>query len=384
MSIFKDSFHPSIQSQLDTRQEAINIRTPQNLQYFNSRNAWIRLSSSVNVFKKNVPYNTESALTASNYDNVLAKQYVLQGGILNDGNKLRAGLGDFSYAYSNVGADGEAYRLGIRPMPGITSLDIKSKGAYGSLRYATVNFQAWDIKQLEDLELLYMRPGYSVLLEWGWAPFLNNKGQLTTTVDYTDIIDTDWKKEELFKRQYARATNGIYFNESGSQVTITGYEGNADSMFGMIKNYSWKARMDGGYDCTMEIISMGEVMESLKTNYAPMDNLQSLSAKGAIIPYLAPKRDNTKFKVTADMDLSGSYSQNILAGVFTELWGVGKQIDGDEKEGVGLVIQDLNKNCYYDMFRKKMNINGGQKSANSANKVGQSDEQIYITLEGLE
>lgn len=384
MSIFKDSFHSSIQDQLDTRQEAINIRTPQNLQYFNSRNAWIRLSSSVNVLKKGVKPTPENLVTASNYDNTLAKQYVLQGGILKNGNQLRSGLGDFSYAYSNVGADGELYRLGIRPMPGITDLTIKSKGAYGSLRYATVNFNAWDIKQLEDLELLYMRPGYSVLLEWGWSPYLDNKGQLTTTIDYTDILDTDWKKEELFKRQYARATDGIYFDETGNKKTITGYQGNCDSMFGMIKNYSWKARMDGGYDCTMEIISMGEVIESLKVNYAPLDNLQTISANGSIIPNLAPKTDGTKFTVTADMDLSGSYSQNILAGAFTELWGIGRQFDsGNENEGIAYVVYDQKKKCYYDMFRKVINIKGGDKAASGTGKVGQSDEQIYISLEGL-
>jgi hypothetical protein len=43
-------------------------------------------------------------------------------------------------------------------------------------------------------------------------------------------------------------------------------------MFGFIKNYSWKARMDGGYDCTTEIISIGEVIESLKVNYSPLDS----------------------------------------------------------------------------------------------------------------
>ena len=61
-------------------------------------------------------------------------------------------------------------RLGLRPMPGITNMDIKSKSAYGSLREAVVNFQCWDIHQLEELELLYMRPGYTVLVEWRWSP----------------------------------------------------------------------------------------------------------------------------------------------------------------------------------------------------------------------
>jgi hypothetical protein len=159
MSIFKDSFKQGVKDQLSARQDALILRTPQTLQYYNSRNAWIRVTSSVNV---------------NNDNGALAKKYVLQGGILDPSKKLRAGIGGPNSAYSNVSPDDKPYRLGIRPMPGITGVEIKSKSAYGSLREATINFQAWDIRQLEELELLYMRPGYSVMVEWGWSPYLNN------------------------------------------------------------------------------------------------------------------------------------------------------------------------------------------------------------------
>jgi hypothetical protein len=249
MSIFKGTFNDSIKEQLKVRQKAINDRTPQNLSYMNSRNAWIRLSSSVNTFTGGITADTTLADLENDgkYDNKLAKQYVLQGGILND-NKLRTGLGDFSNAYSNKASDGTAYKLGIRPMPGITNIDIKSKGAYGSLREATVNFQCWDIKQLEELELLYMRPGYSVLLEWGWTPFLDNDNKYKNNVEFTDIINTPYTKEKLFKLQYAKSADGKYIGEDGKEQTITGYQGNYDAMYGTIKNYGWTARMDGGYD----------------------------------------------------------------------------------------------------------------------------------------
>ena len=68
MSIFKSTFSPTVKEQLKRRQEAMVNRTPGNLQYINSRNAWIRMSSSVNV----------------NGSNELAKRYVLQGGTLNN------------------------------------------------------------------------------------------------------------------------------------------------------------------------------------------------------------------------------------------------------------------------------------------------------------
>ena len=32
----------------------------------------------------------------------------------------------------------------------------------------------------------------------------------------------------------------------------------------MCKNFSYKARPDGGFDCTTEIIAMGEIIETLK------------------------------------------------------------------------------------------------------------------------
>lgn len=397
MSIFKDSFHPSIKDQLSTRQAAMTNRTPHNLQYLNSRNAWIRLSSSVNVYKKDAPRSGDNGFPTpaelqneANYDNSLANRYILQGGILNDG-KHRAGLGDFSNAYSNVNADGELYRLGIRPMPGITSIDIKNKGAYGSLRSATVNFQCWDIKQLEDLELLYMRPGYTLLLEWGWSPYLENgtagnnftDGKYTTTLDYTDIINTEWTKENLFKRQYARATDGKYIDENGTEINIIGYQGNTDSMFGFVKNYSWKARMDGGYDCSTEIVSIGEVLESLKVNYSPLDNKNDLGTNGLISPHISDSSvDPTEMK-----DLEKSYSQNVLAGIFYEMWEIGRQVAGGtttaDEDGHSYQITDTEYNSTYDLFRVTINIAGGDKEASGTGTIGKSDEQIYITLETL-
>ena len=160
MSIFKNTFKKEIQTQLEIRQNAILNRTPTTIKYLNSRNAWIKMSSSVNA--------SLSPGTPSTND--LADNYQLQGGILSP-QGLRSGvvnLNNTNAAYDNLTPLGEPYQRGIRPMPGITTIDIKSKSAYGSLREVVVNFQCWDIKQLEDLELLYMRPGYTVLVEWGW------------------------------------------------------------------------------------------------------------------------------------------------------------------------------------------------------------------------
>jgi hypothetical protein len=351
MSIFKDSFKQEIRNQLKTRQEAIYNRNPKDIQYYNARNSWIRMTSSVNV------NNDEGALASKN---------ILQGGVLNN-NKLRSGIGTTNEsAYSTSNSNGILNRLGNRLMPGITSIDVKSKSAYGSLREVVVNFNCWDIRQLEDLELLYMRPGYTVLVEWGWLPYLDNSGGLKNNIDFTqnDIINKKPTKEDLFKSIYDTA--------------VKTYNGNYDAMFGYVKNYSWSARADGGYDCTTTIISVGEVLESLKVNYAPFNNLDAISQKGLIAPKVAD------ISISDLPDLKKIYSKNVLAGLFYELYTIGNlKMSGTRDEGANLTIIDSAKNSYYDLFKKTINIIGGDGDANSDGKIGASDEQIYITLEGL-
>ena len=161
MSIFKASFPDFVQTELDTRQKRLSDPTKRHelAVYQSTRNAFIRMTSGVNV---------------NNDGGALAKKYVLQGGTLENTSpgvdKRKEGVGtSFNFAYSNTSATGEPYLRGIKPMPGIVDMSAECKTAYGSLIEATVKFVCWDIKQLEDLELLFMRPGYTVLLEWGWS-----------------------------------------------------------------------------------------------------------------------------------------------------------------------------------------------------------------------
>jgi hypothetical protein len=363
MSIFKDTLKKDIQDQLKVRQNALVERTPTAIQYYNARNAWIRMSSAVNTYTGPIPATSASLAIESNYNNQLASEYILQGGVLYKGNTARVGVGTGNQAYSLINQSGVvANRLGIRPMPGITGIDIKSKSAYGSLREVIVNFVAWDIRQLEDLELLYMRPGYTVLIEWGWVPYLNNEGNLSKNVNYYDIINKTPNKETIFKNLYSDA--------------VEEYDGNYDAMFGYIKNYSWSARDDGGYDCTTTVISVGEVMESLKVNYSPFNNFYNISRTGLI----APRVEDISL---SDLpDLKKYYSKNILAGLFYELWTIGQaKMPGAQNEGENFKITDRLSN--YDLFKKTLNISGGPGDAKKNGKIGASDEQIYITLEGL-
>jgi hypothetical protein len=289
MSVFNSPIDGKIVASLRRRQNLMGKekRTPQELTFLNSNTSFIRLSSSVNV----------------NGTNELAKANVLAGGLISNG-KPHAGIGpDSKYAYSPKNSDGSVNLLGVRPMPGITSVSIDNIGAYGSTRKATVNFQCWDIKQLEILEKLYMRPGYTVLLEFGRNIYLNSSGGLTQV----NLINNFFEQKNINLLDYL---NKLY------EKSIE-YEGNYDAFFGYIVNYSWSSRNDGGYDCKTEILSTGEIVESLKANYSAAGGISF----GNINSFRGLFADQYKYTISeyASQKMSEYYASNIVAGLCSEI-----------------------------------------------------------------
>jgi hypothetical protein len=342
MSIFKESFPPHIKNQLLKRGEAIARRNLTDLTYYNGRKSWLRMSSSVDVQEDG---------------GALAKNYVLMGGALNNG-KLKSGVGiGAENAYSLQTPSGKTHLYGVRPMPGITGVDIKSKGAYGSLREVTINFNCWDVTQLEDLELLYMRPGYSVLLEWGWIPYLTNSGALASSPPMFDVFDSNLKGKD-----YQNVFHKLFKLEEEA-------EGNYGGFLGIIKNYKWSARPDGGYDCSTTLISIGEMIESLKINYQAANlSLTTLSSSG----YLKIKESAS----TPDPEyLKKFYSRNFISGLIYELW---QSVDS-ENAAASYTVTDKD-GVTYDMFTMDIELHGEGEEDEDFDK---KDCQKYITLESL-
>jgi hypothetical protein len=318
MSIFKESFNPNVQNSLEARQNLMgkSIRTPQELTFLNSNTNFVSLKSSVDV---------------NGDDGKLAKENVLIGGTLNN-KVLRYGIDDAGEgAYSTKTSSGAKHVLGMRPMPGITSIEVHNKAAYGSTRIATVNFQCWDVEQLNILEALYMRPGYTVLLEFGRNNYIDTKGNLRQVAPADDFFT----KKNVVLIDYL---NELYKRSTDSS-------GNYDALFGYIINYGWSARNDGGYDCKTEIVTTGEILESLKVNYTVgLVNFEKLGIKSASTstpPPLVKATDtnlptftgllhdsvnraygnklNYEYLITYSR-INEEYSQNVLSGLIYEFF----------------------------------------------------------------
>lgn len=223
----------------------INDNTPVDpsakIKYATSRMPWVKLSSSVNVSGEKAKY-FKSVTGGEASGDQLARRFVLQS-INNDAYYNNTGLA----GYSN------SKNLGIRPQPGITSVNTKHFNRFGSLRASTVNFICWSLEQLEIMDVLYMRPGFTVLLEFGHSVYADKDGTIKNFTEGVNFFDTKNTDKSLYAAidKLREETNYHY-----------------DAIYGFVKNFKWSFRPDGGYDCTTEIVSIGEVVESIKATLA--------------------------------------------------------------------------------------------------------------------
>lgn len=197
--------------------------------FFLQKMPWIKLTSAINVGSSDE----------------LARLNILTNGINLAGSSEVAGYQDTS--------------LGIRPKPGITSMNLNTHNRYGSLRTATVQFIIHSVEQLNIYEQLFMRPGYSALLEWGHSKYLDAKTSAYKVKDIPTLID-------FFKGEGSPKTKTELYGKIDALRKEYNY--NYDGMYGLIKNFSWSIQQDGTYACSVDIVSIGSTLESLNINVA--------------------------------------------------------------------------------------------------------------------
>jgi hypothetical protein len=254
------NFRPFVDNQIKTRQNMLSLenRGPENLLFLTGKTSWIKMTSSVNVTDENYLSKKYPLLLGDG----LAKQFQLMGGTLwRDGKKdsLRDKMGVSSNLNNSLNYGLGGYNeVGFAPMPGILNVMITSKNFIGSLREATVTFRCNSLVQLEILEALYLRLGYQVLLEWGNTIYYtgNDKGENVKfntgkDISYIDFFQTGITQKDVLTQ--------IDLKKRDSQ-------GNYDGMLGVVKNFTWRAEANGTYLCTVNLISWGEIVESLKVN----------------------------------------------------------------------------------------------------------------------
>lgn len=233
-------------------------RTDEQLLFLANKMSWTRLTSSVRINPKDQDIQKfyanlfDGEVVPSGYStpDALAKNWVLQSGTSQYDNgdyKLRYGFGpDGAYGLGGI------QQQGYRPMPGIESVNIETKGTLGSLREANITLKVWNVVQLNIIEALYFRLGYTMLLEWGHVNYFNNKGQFITGAEGIDFFDPKLRKKEDVSQlitQKNKQSNGNY-----------------DAMLGTVTNFYFSFNAEGGFDCSIKLIGLGSVIDTVRIN----------------------------------------------------------------------------------------------------------------------
>ena len=203
----------------------------QDLLFANSRTPWIKISSAANI--------AGSSDLARN--NILSNGTALTG--IYFGGKYQVNRGTIS-------------DRGIVPKPGVESLQISYKGSYGVLKEFKFDFKCYDMAQLELYEKLYMKPGISLLIEYGHSVYLNNSGDYITDIETVSGFFDEGISQKDIQAKCSDLTVNSDYNYNGE--------------IGLVKNFSYAFDQDsGGYKCSVNVMSKNSIFEGVVTTGSP-------------------------------------------------------------------------------------------------------------------
>ena len=257
-----------VRKQISGRQKSLGKYTKiptQDLQYYTTKTPFLRLVSSVNLTKgkdiKNPVLDKVAMLTGIPESELigknLAQRFMLQGGVADDkaGKGLKEGLNNGESLFDGAYGWGGPTERGYVPMPGILNADVTyyNDGAFAK---TVINCKVYNKTQFSLFDVIYMRPGYTCLMEFGWTQYLDNSGNLKTQ----DNFKTPAMKAVLNggKTQFE-----VY---EAIQKHRKETDGNYDAVFGKVSKFNWTLNADGSYNCTIVLTAMGDLIQALKVN----------------------------------------------------------------------------------------------------------------------
>ena len=297
-NIVGEQFENYVLNQIKVRQKLYgsgvgedSLRNQNQLQLINNKQAWLKMASSVAVVgnsspsifnktsgeyvdanistgekrlrdigitntdefvnsglaEKTVLFNTLSTLNPTSYDD--------DGTTVNiEGSyNFRSGVSKTNSLWNNSNSYGlGGTNQGLVPAPGLISFTMDSQNR-GSIRKGTIELKCYNRFQFELVELVYLRLGFTLMIEWGWDKYTTN-GKDIQNVGNT-IIEDKWFQNNTNMTQLEM------INTINSYQKL--YHGNYDGFYGRVTNFNWSYDTDGTYGVSIDLISVGDVIESL-------------------------------------------------------------------------------------------------------------------------
>ena len=297
-NILGEGFSQKVIDQINVRQEKRGGDSSQEenvITWNNSKNVWIKLASSVNLAE------TQDDIKGSP---LTAKQNVLFGSQM-EYNQTDDIWSLFEGFQEKESSTYDKTLFGFRPRPTIKSAKISYLNN-GSLRRAEISIKVYSPEQLEIIDKLFLRPQYSILLEWGHTIYFNNKKEYVTFNNFTT------KPFNLFFKDNSNPDDIL----TAIKEEIEFHDGNYEAFYGQIMPSNWSFNTDGTYDINLTALSMGSIIESLKINKS-LEKSSSTTEDTSNKPYIELSKDITLFHrflyestILSESEIKNKYSLN--------------------------------------------------------------------------
>ena len=137
-----------------------------------------------------------------------------------------------------------------RPCPGVVSFESETVEPMHNGRKTTLTITCWSRSQLDYLHPYFLSPGITAVVEWGWNNYPRDVLADLTDLGYSADENPDTPGE-------ASGLVGMYSDIQYSTDHIKKGRGNYMYVIGLMTNFSYSLREDGGYDCQLEITNIG-------------------------------------------------------------------------------------------------------------------------------
>ena len=302
-NIVGEPFKDYVKTQINKRQEIHGKKTRDSteISYLNSRTSWVKLVSGTQIEQSRLDMVNELKTQKKYLGLGLASNFILFNGTQNanvtnaeyeyqwrdnttgkiipkdngnaDYEAIKKEKYSFTYGAPKAGVLGNSPNpvygmtgntdFGLVPMPGIESVSVKALER-GSIKRASIRIKAYNKLQFDIIDILYLRLGYTILLEWGDSHYINNES------GKVEKILTTLVEKQFFKTSFATS----YYNLLDTlEDERKKYSGCYDGLIGKISNFKWTFNSDGTYSIDLDVISLGDVIESLKLNIVPYNLL---------------------------------------------------------------------------------------------------------------
>lgn len=180
-----------------------------------------------------------------------------------------------------------------KPSPGVTEITSEDKEPGKNFRETTVKFLVHSRNQLDYLDDYFFKLGSTCVVEWGWNTYpregvvidptdmgspmekktgkqVKSKGLLTAV---NNLRKEDENKDALasgdidetvkYRTKNGSGLAGLFTDPVLAAKHMKKGKGNYSFVIGMISNYSYNIRDDGGYDCEIKVTTMAAMASGL-------------------------------------------------------------------------------------------------------------------------